>query len=61
VPVLAVGDGTPPYAWSASDRRLPPGLSLSPAGVISGSPVLADTFNFTLRAADSTGTTATPA
>jgi hypothetical protein len=34
---------------------------LSPAGVISGSPVLADTFNFTLRAADSTGTTATPA
>jgi Putative Ig domain len=59
VPVLAVGGGTPPYAWSVSDRWLPPGLSLSPAGVISGSPVLAGTFNFTVRAADSTGATAT--
>ena len=55
VPLLAVGGGTPRYTWSVSDRWLPPGLSLSPAGVISGSPVLAGTFDFTVRAADSAG------
>jgi Putative Ig domain len=59
VPMLAVSGGTPPYTWSISDRWLPPGLSLSPAGVISGSPVLAGTFDFTVRAADSAGDTAT--
>ena len=58
VPLLAVGGGTPRYTWSVSDRWLPPGLSLSPAGVISGSPVLAGTFDFTIRAADSAGDTA---
>ena len=59
VPMLAVSGGTPPYTWSVSDRWLPPGLSLSPAGVISGSPVLAGAFDFTVQAADSAGTTAT--
>ena len=58
VPLLAVGGGTPQYTWSVSDRWLPPGLSLSPAGVISGSPVLAGTFDFTIRAADAAGDTA---
>jgi hypothetical protein len=57
VPLLAVG-GTPQYTWSVSDRWLPPGLSLSPAGVISGSPALAGTFNFTVRAADPAGDSA---
>jgi len=59
VPVLAVSGGIPPYTWSVSDRWLPPGLSLSPAGVISGSPVLAGAFDFTVQAADSAGATAT--
>jgi hypothetical protein len=59
VPMLAASGGTTPYTWSVSDRWLPPGLSLSPAGVISGSPVLAGTFGFTVQAADSAGTTAT--
>jgi Putative Ig domain len=58
-PVLAVSGGTLPYTWSVSDRWLPPGLSLSPDGVISGSPVLAGTFDFTVRATDSSGTAAT--
>ena len=57
VPMLAVSGGTPPYTWSVSDRWLPPGLSLSPAGVISGSPVLAGAFDFTVQAADSAGAT----
>jgi hypothetical protein len=43
VPLLAVGGGTPQYTWSVSDRWLPPGLSLSPAGLISGSPAPACT------------------
>ena len=55
VQMLAVGGGTPRYAWAVEDRWLPPGLSLSPAGVISGSPVLAGTFDFTVRAADPAG------
>jgi hypothetical protein len=59
VPVLAVSGGTPPYTWSVSGRWLPPGLSLSPAGVISGFPVLAGAFDFTVQAADSAGATAT--
>jgi large repetitive protein len=59
VPVLALSGGIPPYTWSVSARWLPPGLSLSPAGVISGSPVLAGAFDFTVQAADSAGATAT--
>ncbi len=59
VPMLNVSGGSPPYRWSVSDRWLPPGLSLSPAGVISGFPVLAGAFDFTLQAADSAGATAT--
>jgi Putative Ig domain len=55
--MLADG-GTPRYTWSVADRWLPPGLSLSPAGVISGSPVLAGTFDFTVRAADQAGDSA---
>lgn len=58
VPVLAVGGDTSPYTWSVSDRWLPPGLSLSPAGVISGSPVLAGTFDFTVRVMDTAGDSA---
>lgn len=54
-PKLAVSGGTPPYTWRISDRWLPPGLSLSPAGAISGSPALAGTFHFTVRATDSAG------
>ena len=59
VPMLAVSGGIAPYNWSVSNRWLPPGLSLSPAGVIFGSPVLAGAFDFTVQAADSEGATAT--
>lgn len=57
--LLAVGGDTAPYTWSVSDRVLPPGLSLSPAGMISGHPVLAGTFDFTVQAADAARDTAT--
>jgi hypothetical protein len=58
-PLLASG-GTPPYSWSlvAGQGTLPPGLSLSAAGVISGAPTTAGTNNFTIRVTDNVGATA---
>ena len=42
----AAGDQSP--AWSLADGSLPPGLSLSPSGVISGMPTAAGTYSFTV-------------
>ncbi len=59
---LAGTGGTTPYTWAlASSGSLPAGLSLSSGGVISGSPVAAGTFSFTVRVSDSAGQTATKA
>ncbi|HYI94509.1 MAG TPA: putative Ig domain-containing protein [Bryobacteraceae bacterium] len=52
---LAATGGTSPYSWrleSESDP-LPPGLSLSSAGVIQGTPTTQGTYNFTVRVDDS--------
>ncbi len=56
----AVG-GTPPYKWAAnpSGGQLPPGLSLSSSGVISGTPNTAGLFSSLLfTVTDATGATA---
>lgn len=51
---LTASGGTPPYTWSLSGTSvLPTGLSLSPQGVISGTPTTAGTTNFTLQVTDS--------
>ena len=51
---LTASGGTPPYTWSLSGTSvLPAGLSLSPEGVISGTPTTAGTTNFTLQVTDS--------
>jgi hypothetical protein len=51
---LAATSGTPPYSWSVvSVGKLPPGLTLSALGVISGTPTTAGTFPFTVQVADS--------
>ena len=48
--------GTGSYTWALVDGQLPPGLSLSPSGVISGTPTgPAGTYTFTVRVTD-TGT-----
>jgi uncharacterized repeat protein (TIGR01451 family) len=50
-----------PFTWAVDSGTLPPGLSLSPAGAITGTPTAAGTFNFTLKLLDATGLTATQA
>ncbi|MEN3943514.1 putative Ig domain-containing protein [Prosthecobacter sp. SYSU 5D2] len=59
---LTATGGTAPYAWSVTTGSLPVGLSLSSAGVISGTPTASPaTYNFTVRAEDGYGCTASRA
>jgi len=44
--------GAPPFTWSETGA-LPPGLALSSAGQLTGTPVAAGTYAFTVRVADS--------
>jgi predicted outer membrane repeat protein len=45
--------GTPPYTFGVTTGALPPGLTLSSAGLLSGTPTTGGTFSFTVTAADS--------
>lgn len=52
-----IGAGTPNFQFSivpTTGEDLPPGLTLSPAGTISGTPTTSGGFYFTVRAADQT-------
>lgn len=51
---LSVYGGIFPYTWSTPSGTLPPGLSLDPAGVVSGIPTAVGTSSFTLEVTDST-------
>jgi WD40 repeat protein len=44
--------GASPFTWSETGP-LPPGLALSVAGQLTGAPVMAGTFNFTVKVTDS--------
>ncbi len=52
---LAATGGEPPYSWVLSSGSLPPGLSLSPGGVLSGTPTTAGASQFTVSVADQSG------
>jgi outer membrane autotransporter protein len=52
---LSASGGTAPYTFAVSAGTLPVGLSLSPAGVLSGTPTSSGSFNFTATATDSGG------
>jgi beta-propeller repeat-containing protein/putative Ig domain-containing protein len=54
VDLTAVG-GTGPYTFSVSSGPLPPGMTLSSDGELSGNPLFEGRFAFTLRATDSLG------
>jgi hypothetical protein len=43
------GAGASSYTWAVATGAPPPGLTLSPAGVLSGTPTAAGTFNFTVQ------------
>lgn len=49
--------GVLPYTWSmvTGTGALPNGLSLTSAGILSGTPTVAGTFSFTVRVTDSSG------
>lgn len=51
-------NGKPPYTWTLAAGSLPPGLSLSAAGLISGTPTAFGTFSITVRVTDSNLATA---
>lgn len=54
---LTVTGGTGPYTWALTSGTLPPGLSLSSGGVISGTPAQVGSFSFTVTATDSLSAT----
>ena len=49
---LTVGGGAGPYEFLQLAGSLPPGVSLSTSGVLSGTPTTAGTYHFTLLATD---------
>jgi hypothetical protein len=51
---LSATGGVQPYSWSLTSGNLPPGLGLSSAGVIFGTPTEAGSFSFTVQVSDST-------
>ena len=56
---LSTSGGTSPVTFAqASGTALPPGLMLSPAGLISGTPTAAGTYTFTVTATDLNGAVA---
>lgn len=51
---LQATGGVTPYTWSlANGSTLPNGLSLAPDGIISGTPTVTGTFNFSVQVTDS--------
>ncbi len=57
--LLGATGGTAPYSFSVLAGSLPPGLSLSSNGSITGTPTTVGTFTFSVQATDSKGATGT--
>ncbi len=56
---LQAAGGSAPYTWALATGQLPPGLVLSTAGILSGTPQTAGPFAFTVRVTDSSQAQAT--
>jgi hypothetical protein len=54
---LSTSGGTAPYTYVISSGTLPAGVSLSNAGVLSGTPAVAGNFSFSVESTDSNGYT----
>jgi hypothetical protein len=55
--IVATG-GAPPYVFTVSSGSLPPSLTLSPSGVVSGTPTAVGNFDFTALVTDANSLTA---
>lgn len=56
----SVAGGSPPYgSFSISDGALPPGLEINASGVITGAPLAAGEYSWTVSVTDSVGLTST--
>lgn len=58
---LSTSGGIAPYSYSILSGSLPVGMSFSSAGVFSGTPVVAGTYNVSIRSTDDAGYNATVA
>ena len=56
---LTASGGQGPYTFTITTGALPAGVTLSPGGVLSGTPGATGSFSFTVRATDPTGCTGT--
>jgi hypothetical protein len=56
---LTATGGTTPYTWSVNAGTLPPGLTLTSAGVLAGTPTSAGSFTFTVNVIDANNGIAT--
>src|SRR6266851_10050934 len=45
--------GTPPYSFALGSGSLPPGMSVTPGGILSGTPTTSGTFQFAIVVTDS--------
>lgn len=52
---ISANGGSAPYSFSITSGTLPAGLTLLSSGELSGTPTVADTFEFTVTATDTTG------
>lgn len=52
---ITASGGTAPYTFAVTAGALPPGLTLSPAGALTGTPTMAGGYTFTITATDSAG------
>lgn len=59
--LLAANGGRPPLTWSIETGQIPTGVALSAGGALTGVPIAAGNFPFTLRVLDAAGTVATRA
>ncbi len=58
---LAASGGSAPYQWTVTGGALPPGLTLSPQGLVSGIPSASGTYSFQVQVTDQAGATAAKA
>ena len=52
---LTASGGNPPFEFQVTAGALPPGISLSSGGLLSGTPTASGTFNFTITAIENGG------